>query len=102
MIVRHATHRRNIVNIRRRGLLANMSTGRLKAVWVHPEGKTVWALDHVAKRHGWELGDLVVIVLDVPAEWLRWRQEQIAWCMSDIPPECIVSVKRVSFALEDC
>ena len=46
MLLRHATLRKYLPGIERRGLLCRKSLGKLKVVWLHAPGKTPWALLH--------------------------------------------------------
>ena len=52
MLLRHATLRKNLPGIQRRGLLCARSLGKLEVVWLHAPGKTAWALLHTVRRHG--------------------------------------------------
>jgi hypothetical protein len=92
MILRHATPRRNLPSIKRLGLLAAKSQGKLKVVWLHSASKTPWALLHVVKRHGGRVEDVVVIEVDVPRGWLRRSRKRLWNAPRDIPPARFVRV----------
>lgn len=88
MRLRHTTHRDNMASIDARGLLTAKATGRLKAIWLHTPGRSLWAMEHVARRHRWRLTDLVTIEVDVPRSLLRRSGGKGLWnCVYDVPPE---------------
>lgn len=48
----HATPRRNVPSITRRGLLTSKSKGKLPVVWLHSWSRRDWATLHTIQRHG--------------------------------------------------
>lgn len=60
----HATHRSNLGSIRMRGLLKAKAQGKRKAVYLHDADTRVWAIHHVAARHGWDVSDVILIEVD--------------------------------------
>jgi hypothetical protein len=86
MILRHATPRRNLPAILRRGLLTSKSRGRLPAVWLCAPSKTAWAMLHTVKRHGGRAEDVVVLEVRVPRRWLRRSKRGLWYCLRDIGP----------------
>jgi hypothetical protein len=86
MLLRHATSRRNLTSIKRRGLLTAKSRGRLPAVWLHSPARSAWATLHVVKRHGGRVQDTVIFELDVPRSWLRRSRKGIWYTKRDVPP----------------
>lgn len=60
----HATHRDNLGSIRMRGLLKHKAQGKRKAVYIHDADARVWAIHHVAARHGWDVSDVILIEVD--------------------------------------
>lgn len=61
----HWTHRANLRSIRRRGLLASLATGQLRAVWMCDRSQLAWAISHVAANHGWSPDAMVCIRIRV-------------------------------------
>lgn len=99
MLVRHATARKNLDSIRKRGLLAKKAKGVLKAVWVHTLSKSEWAVIHVCNRHGLRAEDVVILELSVPPDWLTRSNRKGLWrtqLFANIPPERIVGVLEIS------
>lgn len=97
MIVQHATLRRNLESIRRRGLLTQFSRGRLKAVWLHTRAREPWACGHCVLRHGGRIEDVVVLLVDVPRSQLKRHAglRGVYYLPADVPPGRIVG--SVSF-----
>jgi hypothetical protein len=87
MLLRHATPRRNLASIKRRGLLTAKSRGRLPAVWLHSPARSAWATLHVVRRHGGRVENTVIFELDVPRPWLRRSRKGIWYTRRDVPPE---------------
>jgi hypothetical protein len=85
MKLRHATLRKNLPGIHRRGLLSSKSKGKLKAVWLHALTKTAWAMLHTVKRHGGRVEDVIVFELNVPRRWLRRSKRGLWYCPRNIP-----------------
>ena len=92
MLLRHATPRRNGPAIRRAGLLASKSKGRLAVVRLHAPGKTAWAALHTVGRHGGRVEGVIVLELDIPRRWLRRNRRGLWYTPRDVPPE---RIKRV-------
>ena len=86
MLLRHATHRRNLPNIQRQGLLCSKSRGRLKVVWLHAESKSTWAMLHTVKRHGGRVQDVAIIEVEIPRKWLRRARKRLWYTAQDVPP----------------
>jgi hypothetical protein len=86
MLVRHATLRRNLPSIRRRGLLCGKSQGKLPVVWLHTSLATAWAAVHVVKRHGGRIEGVVVLEVEVPRGWLRRSRKRLWYSTEDVPP----------------
>lgn len=90
--LRHATPRRNLRSILRRGLLTAKSRGALKAVWLHAAGRSEWAVIHTVPRHGGRIEDVVILEVSVPRVWLKRHGGSVKgiWRSTlDIPPACI-------------
>jgi hypothetical protein len=87
MLLRHATPRRTLPSISRRGLLCSMSRGRLPAVWLHSPSKTPWAVLHTVKRHGGRVEGVIIIEVDVPRGWLRRNRKRLWYTPYDIPTD---------------
>jgi hypothetical protein len=87
MLLRHATPRRNLPSIRRRGLLLARSKTRRPAVWLHSAGRSSWATLHTVRRHGGKAENVAVIEVNVPRGWLRRSRLGLWQCTRDIPPD---------------
>lgn len=61
----HATPGQNRDSIDRRGLLVSKARGKLKAVWLHESRDTLWAIAHVARKHGVPAKDVIVYAVYV-------------------------------------
>ena len=86
MLVRHATLRRNLASIMRRGLLCWKSRGKMPVVWLHTPTATPWATVHVVRRHRGRVEGVVILEVDVPRGWLRRNRKRL-WCgTGDVPP----------------
>lgn len=85
-IYRHATLRRNLASIRRHGLLACKSRGRLRAVWLVAPGAASWALLHVCRRHQAVPADVVLLEVRLPRSWTRRAGRKRLWfTLRDVP-----------------
>jgi hypothetical protein len=86
----HATTRGQLTSVVCRGLLAALSQGALKAVWLCEAGRRHWTAMHAVRRHGGRIEDVIVVKVEVSREWLKahgghtglWR------CTRDVPPAC--------------
>lgn len=81
----HWTHKDNIASIAEQGLCCRYATGALKAVWMCDTTRIDYARDHIARRHGWEEKDMVLLAVDVhdwPLCGSRW--EGIYYSRTDI------------------
>jgi hypothetical protein len=96
MLLRHATLTRNLAGSERRGLLCSKSKGRLPVVWLHSPAKSFWATLHTIKRHGGRAEAVVILLVDVPREWLRRSRKGLWYSVRDIPADRIRRV--LSFA----
>lgn len=92
MIRYHATHVSNLHSIQATGLETARSTGKAKRVWMVPARHIGWAIHHAAKRHGWEVSDMVVIELAVETLPIVRHPCGAHWCPEDVPADCIVAV----------
>jgi hypothetical protein len=92
MRLRHATPLCNVLSIIRRGLLTAYS--HCKRVWLHERGKTQWAVQHVARRHGCKRHEVIVLEVEVPAGTLRRHGQGVFHCDRDIGPQALVRVVR--------
>jgi RNA:NAD 2'-phosphotransferase (TPT1/KptA family) len=93
----HATHIRNLDSIQREGILTKYATGRSPTVWLHASSMWSYALHHVAERHGWEVGDVVLIEVfnrRIPTRATRWHG--IYNTAEDIPPEDLGKVFQLT------
>lgn len=84
MLLRHATPRRNLRSIQRRGLLCSRSLGRLAAVWLVAPSQTSWAVLHTVRRHGGDCTSVSVLELDVPRRLLRRYKRGLWYCTTDL------------------
>jgi hypothetical protein len=93
--LQHATPRRNRPSIDELGLLTSRSRGKLKVVWLHSPGNTLWAVEHVAARH--RVGEEAVVVLrvSVPRSALRRHRRGLWYSVRDIPPGKITRVREI-------
>ena len=80
----HATPRRNLASIRRRGLLTAKSKGKLPVVWLHSRSRRDWASLHTMKRHGTR--DVAILSVDVPRHTLRRAGRGLWYSTPDVPP----------------
>lgn len=81
----HATPRRNIPSIKRRGLLTSKSKGKLPAVWLHSASKRAWATLHTMKRHGAK--KVAIISVDVSRHSIRRAGRGLWYTLSDVPAD---------------
>src|SRR5262249_28930530 len=65
----HATPRRNLASIRKRGLLTAKSKGKLAVVWLHSTSRRDWAVLHTMRRHGTK--DVAIIGVSVSRHTIR-------------------------------
>lgn len=68
----HATHRDNIASIIELGLLPGFATGKRKAVWFVPKNGIQSGILHAAARHNWHVSEMVLFVVEVVAENIRY------------------------------
>ena len=80
----HATPRRNLASIRRRGLLTAKSKGKLPVVWLHSRGRRVWASLHTIKRHGTK--NVAILGASVSRQHLRRAGRGLWYSTVDVPP----------------
>lgn len=69
--LRHATPRRNLKSIFSQGVCPWYAKGRLRVCWLHSPAQTERIRDHVARRHGVDPSDVVVIEVELPRGLLR-------------------------------
>jgi hypothetical protein len=61
--------------IQRRGLLCGKSMGKRPIVWLHSPAHSFGAALHTVRRHGGRVEAVVILLVDVPREWLRRNRE---------------------------
>jgi len=92
MMLYHYTHSSNVPSIQRDGLRVDKARS-VPRVWLCNDPKRAWALRHVADSHGWALGDMACVAVDVPRAWLsRWRWG-VYLCNRDIAPDRVRRVR---------
>jgi hypothetical protein len=79
-------------SIDKEGLDPARAQTRRKVVWLVRRRKLAWALAHLRKIHGWGKRRAVVLVVDLPATWLRRLRPCVYLCARKIPPERILHV----------
>lgn len=89
MKIYHTTTLRSLKSILKHGLLARFATGRMRAVWLHEEWRSVWAFRHVVRRQTVGCEDVVRLELDVPEDMIRRRGDGIFYVLGDVPPDMI-------------
>lgn len=90
----HWTHRKNYRSIGRSGLLTSFALGRVPLVWACSERRVLWAVGHVAERHGWNHDDLILFRLYAPAmKWRRTCWRGVYTTGTDIPADLLVGVR---------
>jgi hypothetical protein len=91
VILRHASPVRNRPSITRKGILRSYAVGKRKCVWLHPPGKSLWAIEHVAKRHACAPHAVDVYYVDVTAAsaagTLKRGPHGTYYLMGDVEPE---------------
>lgn len=65
----HVTHKGNLPAIEKEGIRPDLSRGKRMLSWYVTRDMVAWAFLHAAKRHGWEVQDLVAVQSFPP----RWR-----------------------------
>jgi RNA:NAD 2'-phosphotransferase (TPT1/KptA family) len=93
MVLYHATPKRNIQSIRRKGLLCSRSRGKMKVVWLHEAERSAWAMIHTVKRHGGRIEDVVVLTVDVDESAVRRHQSGLYYYLADVLPGEFVGLK---------
>jgi len=96
MLLRHATPRRNLPGIKRRGLLCSKSMGQRLVVWLHAPSKSAWAVLHTVKRHSGRVEDVVILEVEVPRRLLRRNRRRLWYSTADVAP-CRIR-RTISFA----
>lgn len=81
----HVTPGINVKSIRRRGLLARLSRGRMKAVWLCTESRIEWAIAHVVKSHRCPLSTVRVLAVSPPVSVCGSRVPGLYYTRSDVP-----------------
>ena len=83
MILYHATLKRNLDSIRKKGINPEFARGAEKVIWLHTRSKTEWAILHTQKRHKCPLDDIAVLSVQIPRSKLtrRWRG---IWTTSEV------------------
>ena len=80
----HATPRRNLASILKRGLLTSKSKGKRPVVWLHTHSHRDWATLHTRKRH--ETREVAILSVDVPHQTIRRAGRGLWYCSVDVPP----------------
>jgi hypothetical protein len=80
----HATPKRNLASINKRGLLTAKSKGKLPAVWLHSSSKREWATLHTMKRHGAK--EVAILGVSVSRQTLRRAGRGLWYSTVDVPP----------------
>ncbi len=92
LTMRHATPRRNLPSILSGGIDPKYHMCVRPEVWLHSACKTAWAILHTGQRHQVSTGDIAVVTVRVPRQWLV-RRRRCVWTVDcRIPPAFIVSV----------
>lgn len=86
----HATPRRNLASIKRRGLLTAKSKGKLPVVWLHSASKREWAMLHTMQRHGTR--EVEIIGVSASRQTLRRAGRGLWYSIVDVPP-CRLTVE---------
>ena len=86
MLLRHATLRRNLASIKRRGLLGWKSHGKMPVVWLHTPTASAWATVHTVERHGGRVEGVVILEVEVPRRWVRRNRKRLWYSTEDVPP----------------
>jgi hypothetical protein len=101
-VFRHATPAGNESSIRRFGLLSKMSQGKRKCVWLHLAEESLWALQHVGKRHSCSPAKCVVFRVMIDAERVKkGPRKGLYWVFGDISPAEIIGCRSAADTLED-
>jgi hypothetical protein len=79
----HATPRRNLASILKRGLLTAKAKGKLPLVWLHSASRRDWAVLHTEKRHGTK--NVVILSVDVPRQTLGRAGRGLWFTSIDVP-----------------
>lgn len=107
MILRHASPNRNRLSISDTGLRKEFATGKRKAVWLHPAGKSWWAMEHVSNRHQCTVKevDLWWVFISPTDPLLKRGPHGTYYYLGDIPTSDLTKVKSsleyLSFADDD-
>jgi hypothetical protein len=96
----HLTHRKNVSSIKQRGLLAEMSKGKRKAVWVASPSREKWAISHLLDKFGGDLSDIVRIDLNVPTRMLTGYARGVYYVWEDIPASFFTQIRRYRVSME--
>jgi len=81
----HVTHRGNLADIRRRGLLPSLSRRPAKRVWLADLSLIPWALKHVCDTQGWQPRDCAMLRVCLPVDLVHRHREGVYWCNFVIP-----------------
>lgn len=93
MLVYHATHRSKLHSIRKSGLRRQYAQQKRKAVWLCSADRVGWAVRHALARHQCRPEDIVVLRLDVPADWLMgYRHAGLFYAERDVPAATLRAV----------
>ena len=101
MYLYHATPAYNVNGIRRHGLLAKLAQGRRRCVWLHACSESLWALQHVAKRHNTRPSDCVVFRVQVdPCDVKKGPRKGLYYVMGDVPVDPVSNLKTAHEVLD--
>jgi len=86
----HTTTEFVLPSILHSGLLLECAETKVAAIWLHVEGRNLYALDCVRRRHQLHGQGIVHLVVEVPRRWLTRWSCGLGRCWSDIPTSRIL------------
>lgn len=99
MILVHATHRKNVPSIKRRGLLARYATQKRRAVWAVPGGNEEWAVNHVMRHKRCLATDVALILIEAKGLAFKRHGDGTLYLVGDVPPERIRKVRVLQWSV---
>jgi hypothetical protein len=94
VILYHVTRQCVIDDVGRDGVLASMSRGPIKRVWLCKWSKLPWACMHVMARHGVRLDQVRIVACHVTkAQCMRHAVKGVRYTFADIAPDQFISIK---------
>lgn len=87
MILRHATTRARLAQIREQGLRVACAdpAAKIKGVWLHSASNSAWAVVHTLRKHRATLEEVVVVEVNVPRRMLTRFRSGLWYSLEDIP-----------------